>query len=166
MFHQPVQSVATYRLWLSRHSGASTDSRLLPLISRALPGLPPSTGATLSSVPSHGMCGWFQQIHASHCPSGDGVGKAKKSKPVTSTRMAASAAAADPSSGTATMALVTLPPAWRSRTHHTSAPSGESAKSAYRSAPGAAGLRSQGHGLSRPVGDGRAGQVEPLIGHI
>ena len=150
MFHQPVQSVATYRFWLSRHSGASTDSRLLPLISLALPGLPPSTGATRSSVPSHGMWGWFQQIHASHCPSGDGVGKAKKSKPVTSTRTAASAAAADPSSGTATMALVTLPPVWRSRTHQTSAPSGESAKSAYLSAPGAAGSGVRGTGCPVP----------------
>src|SRR6266566_3833865 len=109
MFHQPVQSVATYRLVLSRHSGASTDSRLLPLISLALPGMPSATGAIRSSVPSHGMCGWFQQIHASHWPSGDGVGNAKKSYPVTSTRTAVASDAADPSSGTATMALVTLP---------------------------------------------------------
>src|SRR5215471_4115253 len=108
MFHQPVQSVATYRLALSRHSGASTDSLLLPLISRALPGTPLVTGATRSSVPSQGMCGWFQQIQASQLPSGEGVGNAKKSKPVTSTRIALASAAPDPSSGTATMALVTL----------------------------------------------------------
>ncbi len=130
MFHQPVQSVATYRLALSRHSGASTDSLLLPLISRDLPGVPSCTGAIRSSVPSHGMCGWFQQIQASHCPSGDGDGNAKKSCPVTSTRMAVASVAADPSSGTATIALETLPRLWRSRTHQTSRLSGESTKSA------------------------------------
>ena len=97
MFHQPVQSVATYRLELSRHSGASTDSRLLPLIRRPLPGTPSVTGATRSSVPSQGMCGWFQPIQASHLPSGDGVGNAKKSNPVTSTRTAPGSLAAAPS---------------------------------------------------------------------
>src|SRR5579859_6000153 len=109
MFHQPVQSVATYRLPLSRQSGASTDSLLLPLMSRDLPGMPFSMGATLSSVPSHGMCGGFQQIHASQLPSGDGVGNAKKSNPLIRTRTAVASVAADPSSGTATMALVTFP---------------------------------------------------------
>ena len=88
MFHQPVQSVATYRLVLSRQAGASTDSRRLPLTSLPLPGMPLSTGATRSSVPSHGMCGWFQQIQASRLPSGDGVGNAKKSEPATSCRIA------------------------------------------------------------------------------
>src|SRR5215472_18077060 len=102
MFHQPVQSVAMYRLELSRHTGASTDSRLLPLISRLLPRTPPVSGATRNSVPSHGMCGWFQQIHASQLPSGDGVGNAKKSNPVTRTRTAVGSEAADASSGTAT----------------------------------------------------------------
>src|SRR5215469_5625232 len=130
MFHQPVQSVATYRLELSRHSGASTDSRLLPLISRPLPGMSFSIGATLSSVPSHGMCGWFQQIQASHCPLGDGVGNAKKSEPVTSTRMAPVLVPPDPSSGTAMIALVTFPDVCCSRTHQTSRLSGESTKSA------------------------------------
>ena len=73
---------------MSRQSGASTDSRRLPCSSLPLPGMPFSTGATRSSVPSQGMCGWFQQIQASHFPSGDGVGKAKKSVPSTSVRMA------------------------------------------------------------------------------
>src|SRR6185437_7370722 len=132
MFHQPVQSVATYRLALSRQTGASTDSRLLPLISLPLPGVPASTGATRNSVPSHGMCGWFQQIQASHWPSGDGVGNAKKSKPVTSTRTAPGSVAAEPSSGTATIARVTFPAECSSRTHHTSRVSGDSTKSAYR----------------------------------
>src|SRR5215470_5082751 len=109
MFHHPVQSVATYKLESSRQSGASTDSRLLPLIRRLLPTEPSSTGAIRSSVPSHGMFGWFQQIHASQRPSGDGVGKAKKSKPDTSSRTARGSAAPDPSSGTATMALLTFP---------------------------------------------------------
>src|ERR1700730_9971631 len=103
MFHQPVQSVATYRLVLSRHSGASTESRRPPLTS--LPGptapFPPSPalviGATRSSVPSHGMCGWFQLIQARRLLSGDGVGDAEKSEPGTSSRTAAGASAADPS---------------------------------------------------------------------
>src|SRR5215469_11969100 len=103
MFHQPVQSVATYRLALSRQGGASTDSLLLPLMSRDLPGIPLSSGATRSSVPSHGMCGWFQQIQASQLPSGDGVGNAKKSNPLTITRIAAGSVPPEPSSGTATM---------------------------------------------------------------
>src|SRR5215472_18272134 len=109
MFHEPVQSVATYRLALFRQTGASTDSRLLPLISLLLPGVPLSTGATRSSVPSHGMCGWFQQIQASHWPLGDGVGNAKKSEPVTSRRTAPGSVPPDPSSGTATIARVTFP---------------------------------------------------------
>src|ERR1700733_14184924 len=121
MFHQPVQSVTTYRLVLSRQAGASTDSRSPPLTS--LPGptdtCPPSapfppapplvTIATLSSVPSHGMCGWFHEIQARRVPSGDGVGNAKKSLPVTSCRTADGSSVAEPSSGTATMARVTLP---------------------------------------------------------
>src|SRR5262249_49144254 len=74
-------SVATYRLALSRQSGASTDSLLLPLMSRALAGMPFSSGATRSSVPSQGMCGGFQQIPASPLPSGDRVGDAKKANP-------------------------------------------------------------------------------------
>src|SRR6266436_3591671 len=162
MFHQPVQSVATYRLLLSRQSGASTDSRLLPLISRAFAGAPLSSGATRNSVPSHGMCGWFQQIQASHRPSGDGVGKAKKSAPSTRVRIAPWFSAADPSRGTATMALVTLPAWYRSCTHQTSGRPGASAKSAYRrpadsSAPAAeAAGTAVGSGVS---GIGTAGEA-------
>ena len=130
MFHQPVQSVATYRLALSFQTGASTDSRMLPLSSRLLPGTPSCTGATRSSVPSQGMCGWFQEIQASVRPSGDGVGKAKKSGPVTSVRIAAGSAAADPSSGTATIERVTWPPSCRSCTHQTSVSPAASTKSA------------------------------------
>lgn len=87
MFHQPVQSVATYRLVLSRHTGARTDSRSPPLTTRPGPATPLFTAATRSSVPSHGMCGWFQEIQASRLPSGDGVGKAKKSLPEASWRI-------------------------------------------------------------------------------
>ncbi len=130
MFHQPVQSVATYRLVLSRQTGASTDSRRLPLTSLPRPGTPSSIAATRSSVPSQGMCGWFQQIQASRRPSGEGVGNAKKSAPVTSSRTASGFSAAEPSSGTATMARLTFPPLCCSRTHQTSLRSGESAKSA------------------------------------
>ena len=48
----------------------------------------PVTAPTRSSVPSQGIRGWSQLIHASLVPSGDGVGNAKKSAPVTRTRMA------------------------------------------------------------------------------
>ena len=115
---------------MSRHSGASTDSRRLPWTRRPLPGIPFSTGATRSSVPSHGMYGWFQQIQASHFPSGEGVGKAKKSVPVTRVRILSGAAAAEPSSGTATIARLTLPSSCRSWTHQTSRLSCDKVKSA------------------------------------
>ncbi len=130
MFHHPVQSVATYKLVLSRQAGASTDSPRPPLTSRPRPATPFSIAATRSSVPSQGICGWFQQIQASRRPSGDGVGNATKSVPVTSGRIAPGWSAADPSSGTATMARLTLPASCRSWTHQISVPSGESTKSA------------------------------------
>jgi hypothetical protein len=76
MFHQPGQSVTTYRLEASRHSGARTDSCMPPLTSLPWPGAPSSISATRSSVPSQGMRGWFQQIQARRLPSGDGVGNA------------------------------------------------------------------------------------------
>ncbi len=135
-FHQPVQSVAAYSVVSFFQSGASTDSRRLPISSRP-PATPPSSAATRSSVPSQGMCGWFQEIQASRVPSGDGVGKARKSGPETITRTRPASVAAEPSSGTATMARLTRPPSWRSRTHQTSLASGDSVKSAYRSAPAA-----------------------------
>ena len=130
MFHQPVQSVATYRLALSFQTGASTDSRILPLSRRDLPGTPSWTAATRSSVPSQGMCGWFQEIQASVRPSGDGVGNAKKSGPETRVRIAVRSAAAEPSSGTATIERVTASPSWRSCTHQISVSPVASTKSA------------------------------------
>ncbi len=109
----------------------------------------PVTAQTRSSVPSHGMFGWFQLIQASRVPSGDGVGKAKNCAPDTSTRIAAGSVAAEPSSGTATMSRRTAlpPPRWKpsgseappegagseiSRTHQISSPSGDSTMSAKR----------------------------------
>ena len=47
-----------------------------PLTSPPLPGTPSSTGATRSSVPSHGIRGWFQHTQARRRPSGEGVGNA------------------------------------------------------------------------------------------
>ncbi len=114
-------------------------------------GAPPS-GATRSSVPSHGMFGWFQLIQASLVPSGDGVGKAKNWAPRTRTRIAAASSAADPSSGTATISRRTAmpPPRWKpsgsggcpagrvvSRTHQIASPVGESTRSANRKPPSA-----------------------------
>src|SRR5690348_209792 len=112
----------------------------------------PVTGATRSSVPSHGMFGWFQLIHASFVPSGDEVGNAKNCAPETSTRIAAASAAAEPSSGTATISrrTATPPPRWKpagggvpsagstvSRTHQISWSSGERVRSAKRKPPSA-----------------------------
>jgi hypothetical protein len=79
------------------------------------------------------MSGWFQAIHASFSPSGDGVGYARNWLPDTMTRMFAGLSAADPSSGTPTIARVTADgpsPVCSSRTHHTSVPSGERTGSA------------------------------------
>src|SRR6201996_1395876 len=112
----------------------------------------PVTGATRSSVPSHGMFGWFQLIQASRVPSGDGVGKAKNCAPETSTRSAPASDAAEPSSGTATMSrrTATPPPMWKpsgpapspaartvSLTHQISWPSRASTRSAKRKPPSA-----------------------------
>ncbi len=115
----------------------------------------PDTGATRSSVPSHGMLGWFQLIHASFVPSGEGVGNAKNCAPETSTRMASAEEAAEPSSGTATMSrrTATPPPTWNpaggavpsgpssgrtvSRTHQISWSSGARTRSAKRKPPSA-----------------------------
>ena len=75
------------------------------------------------------MCGWFHEIQARRVPSGDGVGNAKKSVPVTSCRTADGSSVAEPSSGTATMARVTLPLKCSSCTHQISRRFGASAKS-------------------------------------
>src|ERR1039457_3797753 len=130
MFHQPGQSDTTYRLVLSRQTGASTDSRRLPLTSLPLAGTPFSSGATRSSVPSHGIVGWFHHIQASLLPSGDRRGYAKKSEPKTTSRTAPGFSAAEPSSGTATIDRLTLASPWRSCTHQTSLRSGDRTKSA------------------------------------
>ena len=101
---------------------------------------PPEADPTRSSVPSQGIRGWSQLIHASLLPSGDGVGNAKNCAPLTriliapaaplSARAASPAvrsmagwpaagwsagwSAALPSSGTATIARFTFmpPPTW------------------------------------------------------
>jgi hypothetical protein len=98
----------------------------------------PAAGPVRSSVPSQGMRGWSQLIHASRVPSGEGVGNAKKSAPVTRTRTASGVSAAEPSSGTATIARLTPPSAaTASRTHQASRPSGDRTMSANRKPPSA-----------------------------
>src|SRR5215469_14955694 len=135
-FHQPEASEATYRVWSSAQAGASTDSVGPPITSVDSATVVPVTGPTRSSVPSHGMRGWSQLIQASRVPSGDGVGKARKSAPVTSTRTAEGSSCAVPSSGTATIARViagscpSCPAECASRTHQTSRPSGDRVMSA------------------------------------
>ena len=127
-----------------------------------LPPSAPGTAPTRSSVPSQGIRGWSQLIHASLVPSGDGVGNAKKSAPVTRTRMAPSAA--EPSSGTATIARFTFmpPPVWKpasglpssgrtvSRTHQISRPSGDRVRSANRN-PAPSGVSGVGSPAPAPV---------------
>ncbi len=113
-------------------------------------------------MPSQGIRGWSQLIHASLVPSGDGVGNAKKSAPVTRTRMAPSAA--EPSSGTATIARFTFmpPPVWKpasglpssgrtvSRTHQISRPSGDRVRSANRN-PAPSGVSGVGSPAPAPA---------------
>ena len=60
----------------SRQTGASTDSLTPPLTSPPLPGPGSSSRATRSSVPSHGIRGWFQHTQARRRPSGEGAGNA------------------------------------------------------------------------------------------
>ena len=133
---------------------------------------PPVTAPVRSSVPSHGIRGWSQLIHASFVPSGDAVGNAKNCAPVTRTRMAAASDAADPSSGTATIARLTFmpPPVWNpgsgwpssgrlvSRTHQISRPSGERVRSANRN-PAPSGVSGAGAPRPRPTG-------KPLVGEV
>ncbi len=105
-----------------------------------------------SSVPSHGMFGWFQLIHASFVPSGDGVGNAKNCAPETSTLMASAEDAADPSSGTATMSrrTATPPPRWK--------PSGTASPSTRQHRlPHAPDLLAVG-------GQDQVGEAEPAVG--
>ena len=104
------------------------------------------------------MLGWFQLIHASFVPSGEGVGNAKNCAPETSTLMASAEDAAEPSSGTATISrrTATPPPTWKpaggsvpssgstvSRTHQISWPSGGRTRSANRK-PHPAGVSGTG----------------------
>ncbi len=147
----------------------------------------PVTEPTRSSVPSQGIRGWSQLIHASLVPSGDGVGNAKKSAPVTRTRMApagpgpgagrASPSAAEPSSGTATIARFTFapPPVWNpgsgrpssgreiSRTHQISRPSGDRVRSANRN-PAPSGVSGVGSAASCRAGP--AQPVKALVGEV
>ena len=79
------------------------------------------------------MFGWSQAIHANREPSGDKRGKAKNWLPPTTTRTFDASSAADPSSGTATIARRTSPSAvCSSRTHHTSSRAATWVSSAYR----------------------------------
>ena len=136
---------------MSAHSGCSTDSAGPPSRVRGSPAVPSGpSGATRSSVPSHGIRGWSQATQASSRPSGDGRGKARKSLPETSSRTADGSPAPAPSSGTATSARWIRPSACASRTHHTSRPSGAGTGSAYRQAAGSAGSGVSGTGASEP----------------
>jgi hypothetical protein len=87
-------------------------------------------------------------IHASLVPSSDGVGDAKKSAPVTRTRISAGSSAPPPSSGTATIALVMAPSsACASRTHQISDWLGDSTMSANRN-PAPSGVSGIGFAAS------------------
>ena len=112
---------------LSRHSGASTDSRRLPLSRRLLAG-----HAVLERRRPAARCrptacaGGSSEIQASRLPSGDGRGEREEVGPgdqrADRVRVAP---AAEPSSGTATIARLTLPSSCRSCTHQISRSSGD-----------------------------------------
>ena len=131
-FHQPVTSERYRRRSSSSHSGWSTETSVPPAMISPSPALPPSSGATCSSVPSQGICGCSQLIQARCVPSGLRRGWATKREAGVMRRRAAGSSAAEPSSGTATMLRSmcgapsasgrgpSSPPVWSSHTHHTS----------------------------------------------
>src|SRR5579864_2488179 len=63
-FHHPVLSDVKCTVESGDHEGSKIDSRAPPATRLASRGVPePSTRATHSSQPSHGMFGWFQVSH-------------------------------------------------------------------------------------------------------
>ena len=110
---------------------------------------------TRSSVPSQGIRGWSQAIHATRRPSGAGRGKARKSLPPAISRTAAGSVAAAPDTGTATRCRRIVPSECASRTHQISSPPGPSTGSAYRRPAASAGSGSAAP--ARPSRD-RAGR--------
>lgn len=157
-FHQPDASVTAYSASGPAHSGCNTDSAGPPRTSRGAPTVPSAaTSATRSTVPSHGIRGWSQAIQASRRPSGDGVGKARKSLPPAGSppprsRLPPTRSRTPrlPSSGTATRWRRTAPPTCASRTHSTPEPSADSTGSAYRRPAGTGGSGVSGTGAAAP----------------
>ena len=131
-FHQPVVSERNSRRWSSSHSGCMIEVSVSPATISPCPALPPISGATCSSVPSHGICGCSQLIHARCDPSGLSRGWATNRADGVMRRSAAGSSAAEPSSGTATTYRSmcgapsapgrgpSSPPVWSSQIHHTS----------------------------------------------
>ena len=74
-FHQPVRSETKYSAPSGDHSGWKIDSLAPPAIFSREPIEPSALNtATHSSVPSHGMFGWFHCSHARNLPSGLTIG--------------------------------------------------------------------------------------------
>src|SRR5258708_38655645 len=74
-FHQPLRSDRKPSSPAGDHSGCSTDSLVLPATLR-VEVTPPArfSSAVHSSLPSHGMLGGFQAVHATPFPSGASLG--------------------------------------------------------------------------------------------
>lgn len=133
-FHHPLRSVIAYRLPSSTHSGCSTASEEEPSNRCHSPQVPSAPSVpTRNSAPSHGICGWFQQIQAIRLPSGEIRAWPRKLVPPRIDRITAGFSAPEPSSGTAHKSRVMEPSsACASRTHQISLASGDNCGSAYR----------------------------------
>ncbi len=88
-FHQSERSETNQSEPSACHSGWAIESSRPPATTRGGPRTHPSgpleSGATTSSVPSHGMSGWFHCSQHRARPSGLTRGAATKSGPVTRT---------------------------------------------------------------------------------
>ena len=87
----------------SSHSGCSTEVPVSPAITSPVPALPLISGATCSSVPSQGIWGCSQLIHATWVPSGLSRGKATNREAGVTRWIAEGSSAPEPSRGTAAM---------------------------------------------------------------
>ena len=102
-FHQPLRSETKTSSPSVSHSGCSTDSVVEPASTDSVATRPSTRSPTWSSVPSHGICGCSQEIQLSLVPSGLSRGLATKREAGLTSRSLPASAAADPSSGMATM---------------------------------------------------------------
>lgn len=158
--HQPPTSDTKSSEPSRSHSTWTTDSSMSPTIGRSPVKEPSSvTSATITTVPSHGICGWSQAIQAALRPSWESFGPVtNRCRSPLSSRTALRSPAAEPSRGTAAITRRTSvgdSPVKSSSTHQTSpwAPRSRcSWGSTQRSPPPMSDTGLSGQGSSGPSG--------------